>query len=158
MSPKLSNVRKVFSTRAMYAIATLFALVVLYALFVRPRMERFTDKAKESFHFDGLKNCEDTTKSYSLVFFFMKTCPHCVDFRPVWDEFVNHAKSDNALSGKLCISDVSAENENLIRKYSVSAFPTVLLISNDGATKPKVFDGERSFDGLSKFVTQNISS
>lgn len=114
-------------------------------------MERFVEKE----HFNGVKNCEGTTKPYSLMFFFMETCPHCVEFKPVWQKFLDDAKTQT-FAEKLCICDISAENDSLLEKYNVSSFPTVVLVKN-GDKSVTVFEGQRTLEGLVKFVNQNVS-
>lgn len=115
-------------------------------------MEKFLNK-KETFH-DGLKNCEASDKPNKLFFFFMETCPHCVDFKPIWKDFVEESKNES-YAKKVCIADVSAENDSLLTKYSVSAFPTVLLIKSDGTVIS--FDEKRTLEDLKRFVSRNIS-
>lgn len=119
-------------------------------------MERFLER-KESFNFDGVKNCESTTKPFSLNFFYMETCPHCVDFKPIWGKFQKQL-GNSSMSSKVCMSDISAENDSILGKYNVTSFPTVLLVQNNANTKPKVFEGERTVEGLMKFISQNVAS
>jgi thioredoxin-related protein len=133
---------------------TLFIIVAVVVIFwaykkltVRQpsQWEMFEDSADH-------KTCEKTDKPYSLMFFFMETCPHCVDFKPIWHEFIGKAKADMP---NLCTCEISAEHEDLLTKYNVRSFPTVLFVNKSG---PKVFDGERSVAGLTAFVSQHMSS
>lgn len=114
-------------------------------------MERFVEKE----HFNGIKNCEGTTKPYSLIFFYMDSCPHCIDFKPVWEQVSKTVKSGK-YADKLCLADVSAENDAILEKYNVSSFPTVLLVSNSGKSVVN-FTGQRTPEGLLTFVSQNVS-
>jgi thiol-disulfide isomerase/thioredoxin len=115
-------------------------------------MENFLDK--ETFHYDGLKNCEGTDKPFKLLFFFMETCPHCVDFKPVWAKFMEESKNE-PYAKKLCIADISAENDDLLTKYGVKSFPTVLLVRSDKTVIS--FEEKRTVDDLKAFVSENIS-
>ena len=117
-------------------------------------LEKFLDR-KEKFNYDGVQNCESTSKPFSLMFFFMETCPHCVDFKPIWGKWKNQV--ENKLSKQLCITEVSAENDKLLEKYDVHSFPTVILVRNSSKSNPIVFHGERSVKGLNSFISENIT-
>lgn len=120
------------------------------------KLDQFMNK-KESFH-DGVRNCENSTAPYSLIFFYMETCGHCIEFKPVWKKFTTEINKSEFAS-KLCVTDISAENDGLIEKYNITSFPTVYLINNNSSDSemPIVFEGERTVTGLMTFVSQNIA-
>jgi thiol-disulfide isomerase/thioredoxin len=84
----------------------------------------------------------------------METCPHCVDFKPVWAKFMEESKNE-PYAKKLCIADISAENDDLLTKYGVKSFPTVLLVRSDKTVIS--FEEKRTVDDLKAFVSENIS-
>jgi thiol-disulfide isomerase/thioredoxin len=106
---------------------------------------------------DGISNCERTDKSYSLIFFHMNTCPHCIEMRPVWSQFKKELPA-SPYATVLCVADISAENDRLLEKYSVQSFPTVLLVKNNknDAFSPVQFEGKRTVEGLMEFLARNI--
>jgi hypothetical protein len=114
---------------------------------------------RELFHYDGVNNCEGTNSLYSLMFFYMETCPNCIEFKPIWNKCKKQLR--NSRFGKsLCMTDISAENSNLISKYNITQFPTILLINNnsDDSGMPLAihYEGPRTQEGLMVFVSQNI--
>lgn len=152
-----------FKFSVMHALILIGLIVLGIWLYVRlvkrkpeaiVKMEKFVEK--ETFN-DGVKNCEDTTKPYSIMFFHMETCPHCIEFKPVWQEFlVEMNKAENkAITDKMCITDISSNNNDLLEKHGVSSFPTVLLAG--GKREPKQFDEARTVENLVKFVKQNVA-
>lgn len=137
------------------AFALIAAIWLYYKLFsknsVATHLENFV--GKESF-FNGVNNCEKSDKPFKLMFFFMETCPHCVDFKPHWKEFVNDLTKQEYAS-KICVADISTENEDLLKKYDVHSFPTVLLIKPDKSVIS--FEGDRTKEGLDSFVKSNVA-
>lgn len=145
----------------------ILALVIAYGLYARYSrkdaaalatiysMDSFLQK--ETFHFDGVSDCENSNAPYKLMFFYMENCPHCVDFKPVWAKFVERVKT-NGVASKLCTTEISAENDDLLTKYDVRSFPTVLLAStnSDDTEMPLRYDGERTETGLLTFISRNI--
>ena len=87
----------------------------------------------------------------------MENCPHCIEFKPVWKRFTDEFKKSK-LASRLCITDISAENDALIDKYKITTFPSLLLFNNNSASQtPIQFDGEKTRDGLMTFITQNVA-
>ena len=77
----------------------------------------------------------------------MNGCGHCKKFTPVWDEF-----SDN-YNGELKLKKLERnEAGDLLQKYEIKGFPTVLLIDEQG--NKKEFQGDRTIQGLKKFIAQ----
>ena len=80
-----------------------------------------------------------------LVYFHMTGCGHCKKFNPVWERF-----SQN-YNGNLKLKKLERkEAGDLLQKYEVKGFPTVLLIDEQG--NKKEFQGDRTIQGLESFV------
>ena len=82
-----------------------------------------------------------------LVYFHMNGCGHCKRFTPIWDDFSGKYKGDIKLK-KL----ERNEAEDMLSKYEIQGFPTILLLDEQG--NKKVFEGERSVSGLESFINQ----
>tara|TARA_B100001094_G_C17736637_1_gene579144 strand:- start:44 stop:460 length:417 start_codon:yes stop_codon:yes gene_type:complete len=96
-----------------------------------------------NFTFSYLENLENPT---SAIYFHMNGCGHCKNFTPVWDSFVNNYKGPVK-----CKKMERAEaGDSLLKKYKVEGFPTVIKI--DEAGNYETFNGERTKDGLKKFI------
>jgi thioredoxin-like negative regulator of GroEL len=96
--------------------------------------------------------CQDSDKPYKLLFFFMESCPHCVDFQPIWKKFENNA---DKYKDKVCIAKVSADNDDALSKYKVKAFPTVILVKPDKNVVS--FEDNRTIESLTAFVDQHVA-
>jgi thioredoxin-like negative regulator of GroEL len=82
-----------------------------------------------------------------LVYFHMNGCGHCKRFSPIWDEF------SSKYNGELKLKKLERkEAGDLLQKYEVKGFPTVLMLDEQG--NKKEFQGDRSVTGLESFITQ----
>tara|TARA_B100001093_G_scaffold520296_1_gene614429 strand:- start:10135 stop:10551 length:417 start_codon:yes stop_codon:yes gene_type:complete len=82
-----------------------------------------------------------------LVYFHMNGCGHCKRFSPVWQEFTDSYNGDLKLK-KLERNEAG----DLLQKYEIQGFPTVLLIDEQG--NKKEFQGDRTIKGLEAFISQ----
>lgn len=141
----------VFSIWALYKVTRKSASDVAIK-----HLESFVEK-KVSIAEDG--KCSGTDKQYTFYFFAMETCPHCISFDPEWRKFVGQVENNRKISDNVCMAKVLAEDKNdgLLNKYGVKAFPTLLLIDNRNG-KVVECNSDRTVEGLTEFVLQNVSS
>lgn len=102
----------------------------------------------------AVSSCEATDKPYTLIFFYMERCGHCKEFRPTWQQFTELVKSGKAATKKVCLAEMSSEQDAIVRAYNITGFPTVLLVNNTRGTS-KTFNGPRTVEGLNTFVLDN---
>jgi len=89
-----------------------------------------------------VNNPEKTT----LVMFYAPWCGHCKKLEPMWDELGEKYKDlKNVTIAKMD----STKNE--IEHFKIRAFPTVKIFLKD-VTKSKDYNGERTVDGIIKFI------
>ena len=80
-----------------------------------------------------------------LVYFHMETCSHCKRFNPEWGKF------SREYNGELTLKKIEAnEAGDLLQKYKITGFPTILLI--DEYDNTKAFTGNRNVEGLENFI------
>lgn len=134
-----------------YALLILVATVTLFIVFYpKPNRE----------YFSALSACEGTNKANTLVFFHMDGCGHCQKFKPVWKEFSSQLDSQT-WGKKVCLAEISADDQNssdILAKYDVRAFPTILLFKNGTGGfegNPTDFNGPRTVEGLNSFLAKN---
>lgn len=82
---------------------------------------------------------EEKPKVVEVTLYHTHHCPHCVRFKPAFDEF----KAEATKSG-LKVSDTTAPEE--MSKKGIQGVPTVLLKMSDGSEVE--YKGDRSKDGL----------
>ncbi|CAG9088637.1 unnamed protein product [Plutella xylostella] len=86
----------------------------------------------------------DTSKDV-LVEFYAPWCGHCKQLAPIYDKLGEHfAKDDDVIIAKI---DATV---NELEHTKIKSFPTIKLYTKDNQVKE--YNGERTLDGLSKFV------
>ena len=88
----------------------------------------------------------DSKLDKTLNLFKAEWCPHCINFKPIWESI----KSD--LKDKINFQTYdSAKNSNEIQKFGVEGFPTIILTVGDKAIE---YVGPRDKKSLTEFVNQ----
>ena len=89
--------------------------------------------------------CEKKLKVKTIVYFYMKGCPYCDNFNPIWTKFKKNYK------GKVTI--IKYERDTVldkIKKYNIQTFPTIIKIYENGSFL--VFNDNRTIKNLNKFI------
>eukprot|EP00727_Mastigamoeba_balamuthi_P013130 m51a1_g844 putative Protein disulfide-isomerase (306) ;mRNA; r:769679-770789 len=98
-------------------------------------------------NFDG-----ETREGLWMVMFYAPWCGHCKRLAPTWEELAAAQK----VAGKFRVAKVDATAEtDLANRFSVSRFPTVLLIRNGQATP---YEGERTIAAFTAFVEAHAAA
>lgn len=89
------------------------------------------------------------SSSKKVEYYSMSSCPHCIDFNPLWKKF--EKSCDNSV--KYVIDKINIDNR--LQKFNINSFPTIIVTENDN--KIDELDN-RSCDGLKKLCQKhNIS-
>lgn len=95
------------------------------------------------------KNFDEVVKKATkdvLVEFYAPWCGHCKQLAPIWDQVGEKYKDgDKIIIGKM---DATL---NEVEDVKVHSFPTIKLFKK-GAATPIDYQGERTFDGIVKFI------
>ena len=91
-----------------------------------------------------------------VALFYAPWCGHCKTFKPVFQDAMTQLdgkKSRNSdINGKtirLSMIDCD-ENPDIGKKYSISGYPTVKILKDDGSDME--YTGGRSLEGMKKFL------
>jgi len=102
--------------------------------------------------FNSLRNLKimkegmDNMGGKKFVLFHWKNCGHCKKMMPEWDKF--QSKYD----GSIHVSKIEKdENPALIKKLSITGYPTVLLL-DDNNNKIESYSGERNSDAFMNYL------
>ena len=82
----------------------------------------------------------------SMIYFHMNGCGHCKKFTPTWDNF--SSKYVGPL--KLMKYEQKEAGKEMLEKYEIQGFPTVILVDDKGDFK--TYEGDRTISGLESFA------
>ena len=114
------------------SILYIVALLIIFYFFYKYVL---TNLNVENFENDGKKK---------VVYFYMNGCPHCDSFSPIWDDF----KQTSPLPTHKI---ESADAGEMLKKYNISGFPTILLLDKNN-NKLKELEGDRTLAGLNALI------
>lgn len=85
-----------------------------------------------------------------MVKFFQTWCGHCTRMKPDWDRLAEESPAD------VVIADVDCgKEEDLCSEVGVTGYPTIKYYVDGEETD---FQGGRSFDDLSTFVSEELAA
>jgi thiol-disulfide isomerase/thioredoxin len=90
---------------------------------------------------DFTNNENNTIKIYN---FNTTWCGHSLRFQPIWDEFTNSLKKSDNIDA-IDLKCDNQKNSDLVKKYKVNGFPTVVIVDGDNVT---TYEGPRTVNGL----------
>jgi len=83
----------------------------------------------------------------SIYFFWASWCPHCVSFKPIFEEFESKVSNNqNVKINKIQCDENTQEVLDYVQKYNIEGFPTVIIVNDDGSFKH--YEGQRNLKGL----------
>ena len=104
-----------------------------------------------------LKSIKNESFDYNphkeLIFFSMPGCGHCKNFKPTWDLLL---KNYGNIKDIELIQVSSNEKPDLVEKYEIQGFPTILYIKDN--KKVSEYKGDRSYEDLVKYMKYSMSS
>jgi thiol-disulfide isomerase/thioredoxin len=102
--------------------------------------------------FNSLRNLKimkegmDGMGGKKFVLFHWKNCGHCKKMMPEWNKFQSNYK------GNINVSKIEKdENPALIKKLSITGYPTVLLL-DDNNNKIESYSGERNSNAFMNYL------
>lgn len=131
---KKSNSFKFDTTHALILLSILFISSLVYLFLSRGggsgRFEYFSEPAK-----------------YSIEYYYIEGCPHCVDFDPVWKKVSANAE----FAGKVDFKKYEISTSDRASKFKIRSAPTIIAVEK--SSDSKVADApSRDAQGFSTFV------
>ena len=99
--------------------------------------------------YEGFFNSDN--KKYSVEYYYMESCGHCVEFNNsgIWDQ-LNNITFNNVTLKKYNRS----ENLDRVNSLNISSFPTIIIVDNSTGTPNIItsFEEERTYEKILKFI------
>jgi thiol-disulfide isomerase/thioredoxin len=93
-----------------------------------------------------LNKKEDFNDKIKIEYYSLSTCPHCVEFNPIWDKF----SKENKNTVKYVIDKTDVNDK--LDKYNIDGFPTIIVTKNG----EKIDElEERTYEGLKELIKKN---
>jgi len=122
-------------------------IVVLVVMIIVMLFYKYTKSSK----LQSIQNFESQDLKPKIINFNTSWCYWSKKLEPVWEILTDDMKGkDIEVLDVKCDLDV---NKGICDEYEVKGFPTIKLIVGDTVLD---YNGERSLDGLSKFINTNI--
>ena len=122
-------------------------IVVLVVMIIVMLFYKYTRSSKVK----SMQNFESQDLKPKIINFNTSWCYWSKELQPVWDKLTDDMKGKD-----IEVLDVKCDldaNKEICDRYQVEGFPTIKLIVGDTILD---YSGERSLDGLSKFINTNI--
>lgn len=127
------------------ALVALLTFTIVYVINIHKmakRMENFIEEGTSS-------------ANYKLVYVYSKTCPHCIEFSPIFDDFTRQLANHQTLSSKLAVEKVERADTSAAKYLRmVEGFPTVMLLKGDELKEMLV--GKTDLPTMKAFVEKNV--
>lgn len=124
---------------------TLYSIILISSVFIFAILLVNKDRIHEGFFGDN--------KKYSVEYYYMETCGHCIDFNEsgIWEKL-----------NKLTLNNVSLKKYNRsehierVNMLGITGFPAIIIVDNSSNTPSIIssFEGVRTYDNLSKFINK----
>ena len=124
----------------MFLVATLIFITTL--IFFRP----FVHSTSYTEYFAN--DCK-----YTLYFFSLADCPHCVSFQPTWNSLSKDGIKD------VCFTQIDSTNNNFdeaTKKYNVISYPSLILVNNTNKQFWKFNEQSRTITSITQWAYNHI--
>jgi hypothetical protein len=124
---------------------TLYSIILISSVFIFTILLINKDRIHEGF-FGG-------NKKYSVEYYYMDTCGHCIDFNEsgIWDKL-----------NKLTLNNVSLKKYNRsehierVNMLGITGFPAIIIVDNSSNTPSIIasFEEARTYNNILKFINK----
>ncbi len=118
-------------------------LIILFYVYTKYLKEGFECSPNE---LDSLIKSPEKT----MVLFYADWCGHCKKIKPDWEECSKKVNKEEKRMIKVDVGGKTPEQKELLDKYQIDGFPTILVFQN-GTAEP--YQGERSVEAFLKALS-----
>lgn len=127
-------------------------ILIIVIIFLVLRKNRVLESYENPNQLKLINETGDKIGMKHLLLFYRPDCVHCHNFMDspdsIWKQFVEKYKQHPYV--KITTIDGSKkENEDILNKYNVAGFPTIIKVVDDSVVEYK---GDRTFEDLEHFI------
>lgn len=144
-----------------YGKFTIIALVLLFVIASFYLYNRMYGNSFNANYEHGDSYTEDSTNNTAeVMFFYVDWCPHCKTAKPAWEKFSSENRgikvgNYNVLFTEINCTQETQENSNLMNKYNIEGFPTIIMLKDGDVIQ---FDAKPTEDTLSQFLNTTLNN
>jgi thiol-disulfide isomerase/thioredoxin len=107
---------------------------------------------KENFKKININENSEKINITTIYLFWASWCPHCVKFKPIFEDFEKQIKNNNIKIIKVQCDEMTSEIKELLLKYNIEGFPAIIIDNKDGY---KLYEGPRTVNGLLSAINED---
>lgn len=115
----------------------------------------FQEKSKQYYINNAIQPFKQEKPS-TLYLFYADWCGHCKTFKPEWQQLEKELSNTNIITKKINGDSEDKEDQDLMLKYNVSGFPTIILLLPDETTYH--YNGSRNKNDLLNATKNHIKN
>lgn len=131
-----------------------FVILVVAGVFLYKYINSHKASSQYKENTDPISQSPHGSKLATMYFFYTTWCPHSLTAIPEWEKIVDKYSENSVNSYNIKFIDVdctkeTVEIENMINKYNVEGYPTIVMIKDDQVIE---FDAKVKYENIEKFL------
>jgi thiol-disulfide isomerase/thioredoxin len=114
--------------------------------------ENFEEESNGEEHYQNYVREDFESQPATLKLFYADWCGHCKRFKPTFENELPRAIRNSGLGCKLVAINAD-EQPDLVRRYNVKGFPTMILERNGRLIE---YNGDRTVSDIERFISKNL--
>jgi thiol-disulfide isomerase/thioredoxin len=114
--------------------------------------ENFEEESNGEEHYQNYVREDFESQPATLKLFYADWCGHCKRFKPTFENELPRAIRNSGLGCKLVAINAD-EQPDLVRRYNVKGFPTMILERNCRLIE---YNGDRTVSDIERFISKNL--
>lgn len=140
LNKKIKNIKNALKPKNLPKLILLVGiLLILYYVYKTYLKEGFELKPTD------IESEINKGNDKKLVLFYADWCGHCKKLKPTWDETAEEVNKNGNKMLKVNCGKKSEEEEEIMKKYNIEGYPTILVFKNG---KPTDYEGDRTSEAF----------
>lgn len=154
--PKITLSTNFFKSKSfMLLLVSAILIGISVYIFRKYIANKINPEYVDNTEFKETSNRHEGEKEATLYLFYVNWCMYCKKAMPEWEKFKAEYNEKTINGYKLilkeyeCSDENNDETNNLMDKYNIEGFPTIILVQDDEYV---TFEAKPTYDTLEEFV------